>query len=1082
LPRCVGRCWAAPPPPPDAQPPPLDLIGRFCEAVDTWLAADSQNVVAIHCKAGKGRTGCLIAAYLVHCGFAPNAEAALAWFGRMRTSNGKGVTIPSQMRYVHYYEHVLRYGPPPYIPTFKVSHFRMVSVPQIDSTGGCTPNIAVYCDDELVWDFKTARATAIATAEAERAAAAAAAQRAFEALAQAEAAATAAAEEEAERQWGAQQAAEEDSAMQRRRAQSYGGVRSPTVGSKGVRGGSTVSDDGELQEDLGGGELLGSRGPSDGSFASPAVAVSDGVLQQTARNVGWVPFEMDPSTAAEQRRGRLDSIVGRTGGSASPRSTSPRGGSDSDGAPSQSSASGAAAAGAGVATAAERRYAQLSQRGLIGMSGAKAPLKRYHRFGAASANVLESEGALVMTPTHARRAAASAYAAAARAGLIADSLGAEGLRAYDGTEEYVDMDCTLLDLRMGGNVRVEITHDPEGAVGGAAAGTGGGLGKTIATFWLHTAFIEGNALRLARQAVDKANKDKSGKFAPRFAVEVYGHPVPGAPLPPRAFKPTSASASLQSGVGGAKPQMRPITSAQGGGSLQGLVAGDGPVKRGGGGTASKLPWGSVETAAASRKAEQELAARRTHMHSIRSNTQLWGALQQQRQVRAQVIKALNEEEGKGGAHNTGSTPVATTDVPDINWDSDDDREITTAGVEADGGAGGLLDALEGRAADSVRITLQEPNFWSGMWTDTAVAAANVRGAYRSAGAPLPGDKPGGQGAREVAAGTGQHYTMLRGVAAQHYVSVPSANSGMYGPPPAPMVLPGDAGEVDILGLPVSAQVRLQEEGGEGGFIAADSSDDEEPEQFDDYEQQLDEDGELLQSESGDSDSSDSERGVSIDINEQDEAVTAGDAATSGGAASPEEAPADDSSSSRVPAARSSKKSGSIIEMPMHMQQQVQVRADGTIVSPREDGPMRRPSAAVGSLGGMPVPRHRSDADEMPEGMEGGEGGGPTRSVPMHVAKLRGAGGDNASDGTASVRPAPVRRTSLAKDSHARGLLRGGDASFRSPAATGVLSSRGRGRRRTMLPKGGGQPGAEAAAKAKAAAAAAAAAAMPSLQE
>jgi len=98
---------------------------------------------------------------------------------------------------------------------------------------------------------------------------------------------------------------------------------------------------------------------------------------------------------------------------------------------------------------------------------------------------------------------------------------------------------------------------------------------------------------------------------------------------------------------------------------------------------------------------------------------------------------------------------------------------------------------------------------------------------------------------------------------------------------------------------------------------------------------------------------------------------------------------------------------------------------------------------------------------------------------MHGAKLR-----EAADAAAAPRPLQARRGGIAKDSHARGLLRGGDGSFRSPAAAAVLSSRGRGRRRTMLPKGGAPAGAEAAAKAKAAAAAAAAAAsaMPAVSE
>eukprot|EP00518_Triparma_eleuthera_P008912 CAMPEP_0182484634 /NCGR_PEP_ID=MMETSP1319-20130603/43786_1 /TAXON_ID=172717 /ORGANISM="Bolidomonas pacifica, Strain RCC208" /LENGTH=83 /DNA_ID=CAMNT_0024686549 /DNA_START=21 /DNA_END=268 /DNA_ORIENTATION=+ len=41
----------------DHNPCPLDLLGLFCASVDEYMAEDPSNVVAVHCKAGKGRTG-----------------------------------------------------------------------------------------------------------------------------------------------------------------------------------------------------------------------------------------------------------------------------------------------------------------------------------------------------------------------------------------------------------------------------------------------------------------------------------------------------------------------------------------------------------------------------------------------------------------------------------------------------------------------------------------------------------------------------------------------------------------------------------------------------------------------------------------------------------------------------------------------------------------------------------------------------------------------------------------------------------------------------------------------------------------
>lgn len=88
----------------DHTPSQFVLIKPFCEDVHQWLTQGETYLAAIHCKAGKGRTGYLISCYLVHAELQATAEDALSFYASARTLNRKGVTIPSQIRFVHYYE------------------------------------------------------------------------------------------------------------------------------------------------------------------------------------------------------------------------------------------------------------------------------------------------------------------------------------------------------------------------------------------------------------------------------------------------------------------------------------------------------------------------------------------------------------------------------------------------------------------------------------------------------------------------------------------------------------------------------------------------------------------------------------------------------------------------------------------------------------------------------------------------------------------------------------------------------------------------------------------------------------------
>jgi phosphatidylinositol-3,4,5-trisphosphate 3-phosphatase and dual-specificity protein phosphatase PTEN len=126
----------------DHYPCPLDMLAPFCRSVEKYLDEDERNVVAIHCKAGKGRTGLMICVLLVHL-YKMTPQEALDLFAVKRTQNRKGVTIPSQWRYIHYYHHMQSTK----INTrkeFRVTHVRLNTVPSCDLTGGCNPYFRVY--------------------------------------------------------------------------------------------------------------------------------------------------------------------------------------------------------------------------------------------------------------------------------------------------------------------------------------------------------------------------------------------------------------------------------------------------------------------------------------------------------------------------------------------------------------------------------------------------------------------------------------------------------------------------------------------------------------------------------------------------------------------------------------------------------------------------------------------------------------------------------------------------------------------------------------------------------------------------
>lgn len=91
----------------DHNAPPFEMIHKFCKDVQDWLAEHDENIAVIHCKAGKGRTGLMICAWFLYSKMWPTPDEALKYYAVSRTYDQKGVTIPSQLRYVRYFHESL---------------------------------------------------------------------------------------------------------------------------------------------------------------------------------------------------------------------------------------------------------------------------------------------------------------------------------------------------------------------------------------------------------------------------------------------------------------------------------------------------------------------------------------------------------------------------------------------------------------------------------------------------------------------------------------------------------------------------------------------------------------------------------------------------------------------------------------------------------------------------------------------------------------------------------------------------------------------------------------------------------------
>ncbi|XP_049324949.1 putative tyrosine-protein phosphatase TPTE isoform X1 [Astyanax mexicanus] len=150
----------------DHNVPSLDDMLNYTASVREWMAADQSNVIAIHCKGGKGRTGTMVCTWLIDSDQFESAQDSLDYFGERRTdksmsSKFQGVETPSQSRYVGYYEIMKnkynRQLPPP--QSLKIKSMRIHSIAGVGKGNGSDLKVRIIVKREQVFQCVCATQT-----------------------------------------------------------------------------------------------------------------------------------------------------------------------------------------------------------------------------------------------------------------------------------------------------------------------------------------------------------------------------------------------------------------------------------------------------------------------------------------------------------------------------------------------------------------------------------------------------------------------------------------------------------------------------------------------------------------------------------------------------------------------------------------------------------------------------------------------------------------------------------------------------------------------------------------------------------
>ena len=99
----------------DHHPPRFNNLLSIVSDIASYIKEDPNHVCAVHCRAGRGRTGLVCSCVLMALGVCSTTQEALEYFATKRSKKMKGSTSPPQIRYAYdfgYYMSVYGYDLP----------------------------------------------------------------------------------------------------------------------------------------------------------------------------------------------------------------------------------------------------------------------------------------------------------------------------------------------------------------------------------------------------------------------------------------------------------------------------------------------------------------------------------------------------------------------------------------------------------------------------------------------------------------------------------------------------------------------------------------------------------------------------------------------------------------------------------------------------------------------------------------------------------------------------------------------------------------------------------------------------------